>query len=174
MNNLMIKEYMYTKNEFYDFLKNTPQYLILDEDVENYKKMYFVSLKDSKNTMLNIGIFDEGHGIKPSVLQIENQNKIYIAYNNKVSVVDMNKSEVVNTIEGLFVVYELVYINQLEIIIVVSELGIQGIDLNGNIIWKNDTYLIEDYKIEKNSIVIKTEEGERIFNLDSGNEIDND
>lgn len=171
INNIEIstEKYLNSYNEFLEKTKDKSNYILLDKKVDEISEIYIINIKNSYNIEYKVAVFISVYGLKPQILQ--KNSRVYISYNNKVSIIDLNSFEVLKTIEKYSYNYicEVLELKSEDYLLIVSELEIDKIDLDGNIKWHKDTDFIKDYHTEENSIVIKTDEKIQKFDIENGN-----
>lgn len=140
-----------TESELREFCARN-QAIILGELVENKMKYYIIEL-EYRNEIKRIGIINEGHGIKPSATVLLEMDLIIVASDEHICFVDLVSNEILHEIICDSLVYEL-YLSNLDTgdTVVVCELGVMRITVNGELIWKYDCEVIEDYKIKQDTI----------------------
>lgn len=155
----IIKIVVDSKSELKERLKNSnlPNLLIgTDSEVEN--NFYILRGKiDNISTIFEIGIISEGNGLEPECKLID-EKYICIGLNKEVHIIDShdfsNDHKII--LDSLF--YQFVLLEKEDKIIVVHELGVTCISLNGIKLWECLTDLINDYIIRDDTIELITDE----------------
>lgn len=149
-----------SKSELKEKLRNsTSDNLILGEDSQLERNFYAfrVEMKDDLSTVLEIGIISEGHGLQPECKLIDEKH-ICIGFNKEVHIIDINNfsKRYKVMLDSLF--YEFILLERKDRLIVLQELGLTCISLDGVKLWEHSTDVINDYKIENDSIELATDE----------------
>lgn len=151
------------------YKRNNPNKLIIDKDIECPQNIFVVTINMSNGNKYEFAIFNAFLGLTPQIL--EKDNKTYVACNSKVTIIDLDSFTVIKTIETVCCVDKVSETKEYNLLIIVSEAGLYGIDLGGNIIWYKSTDLIEYWDIKGSIISIQTEENIQKIDIKNGNVI---
>lgn len=156
----IIKIIVDSKSELKEKLINsTVNNLIIGEDSQIERDFYVfrIEMKDDMSTVFEIGVISEGHGIQPECKLIDKKH-ICIGFNKEVHIINsenLTKHYKV-MLDSLF--YEFMPLERKDRLIVLHELGLICISLNGVKLWEHSTDVINEYKIENDSIELITDE----------------
>lgn len=133
--------------------------MILGEDsqIERNFFLFRIEMKYDLSLVLEIGVVSEGHGLQPECKLIDDKH-ICIGFNKEVHIIDINnflKSCKVK-LDSLF--YEFISLERKDRLTVLQELGLTCISLDGEKLWEHSTNVINDYKVENDSIELSTDE----------------
>lgn len=149
------------------YKRNNPNKLIIDKDIECPQNIFVVTINMPNGNKYEFAIFNAFLGLTPQIL--EKDNKTYVACNSKVTIIDLDSFTVIKTIETVCCVDKVSETKEYNLLIIVSEAGLYGIDLGGNIIWYKSTDLIEYWDIKGSIISIQTEENIQKIDIKNGN-----
>ncbi len=149
------------------YKRNNPNKLIIDKDIECPQNTFIVTINMPNGNKYEFAIFNTFLGLMPQIL--EKNNKLYVACNSKVTIIDLDSFTVIKTIETMCCVDKVSETKEDNLLIIVSEASLDGIDLYGNIIWHKDTELIECWDIKENIITIQTEKNIQRIDIENGN-----
>lgn len=133
-------------------------------------KIFFGS--QSKNTF-GIGIISEGHGLTPQVLILASKQQIFFGFNQEVVLIDCDNKKIIYeyALNSLF--YKFIYLPNLELILILHEIGLVALRENGSKIWEFDKDIVEDYEIINDKINLKFMDSDSIqLSLITGKIID--
>lgn len=140
------------------------------------KNILIIDDKDEKNIYEIITTLDDVaicallycfHGIKPQILDF-NKNKMLIGINENIYCIDKNLKTSIFHVELNSIFYEFSLIRDNKFIVIICELEVYVIDLNGNIIFKSRfSDIILNFSITDYFITIETEiDGVLTYELD--------
>jgi hypothetical protein len=98
-------------------------------------------------------IWAGGAGIGPEVLTL--QKMLYVGHNHTVSLVQLQTFGIVGQIDLLSRFDQFVTSPSWEQICVVCETAIVVINLDGNVIWRRDTDVIQDFRITGRNLILE-------------------
>lgn len=146
-------------------LCNKNQTTILGLDAESAKKFYLIEIQH-QNTDKCYGLINGGHGIEPSVTKIEKRDLAVISSDKSVYLVNFNK---VTQIVCESLVYNVFLIQSDPThILIVCELEVRCLSLDGFQIWRYDCDIINDFTLHENHIEILTDNDEVKISLEDG------
>lgn len=156
----IIKIVVDSKSELKEKLKNsTCNSLMLGEDseIERSSFLFRVVMEEDLLTVLEIGVVSEGHGLQPECKLID-EKYICIGFNKEVHIIDIDNflKRCKVKLDSLF--YEFISLERKDRLIVLQELGLTCISLEGKKIWEHSTDVINDYKVVNDSIELSTDE----------------
>jgi hypothetical protein len=132
---------------------------ILGLDIESPQKYYLVELQ-MKDSIITLGLLNGGHGIEPSIVLMENADNILISSDKSVYLVELKDLHKVRQILCESLVYDIFqFQSDYNKILVVCELEVRYLEANGELIWRYDCDVINDYKIYADYFEITTDEG---------------
>lgn len=149
------------------YKKNNTNKLIIDKDIECPQNIFNITINMPDGNKYEFAIFNAFLGLTPQIL--EKDNKLYIACNFKVTIIDLGSFTVIKTIETLCCVDKVLETKEDNLLIIISEVSLDGTDLNGNVIWHKDTDFIEYWDIKGSVITIQTEENIQKIDIKNGN-----
>lgn len=164
-----------SRNVLLDKLKQCVKgYVILGDNSEQEKDFYLVKLfsQEDGNEYFGIGIISEGHGLQPNIMVNHLENSIFFGFNKEVVLFNCLNKVVVKRyqIDSLF--YNFVNLAEQNCVLVVHELGIIKITINGEKIWNYTSEIICGLRLDNNAIELFLEEGSHIhLSLSSGKRI---
>ncbi|OQB14537.1 MAG: hypothetical protein BWY15_01046 [Firmicutes bacterium ADurb.Bin193] len=156
----IIKIIVDSKSELKEKLRgSTSDNLILGENSEVERDFYIfkVEAENGLSTILEIGVISEGHGLQPECKLIDERH-ICIGVNKEVHIIDIYNFLKRCTVMFDSLFYEFISLERKDRIIVLQELGLTCISLDGVKLWEHSTNVINDYKVEKDRIVLITDE----------------
>ena len=147
--------------EFYDYLEVCDSNLLLSYN-EDYADTYDVITLHSEEK-LAIGIKYDWHGLQPNILIIPKKQKIVCSFENEIACVDC-ESKVVEFRHSLnSLIFSMIHVEQLNLIVVIHEMGVFVINEEGQKIWAcGGTDIIQDYKLVDKCIKIRCVDGYEI------------
>lgn len=141
------------------------EYVLLGQDSEVVNGSYIFQIETDNEMRFTVGVLTEGHGLEPMCKCIK--DKIFIGFNHELHIIDIsNKEDKIIYSNSLFYEFSLDAISNR--IIVVFELEIICISVNGNIYWRYMTDIINDYSIENNYVNVTTDSGKEVIDLLTG------
>lgn len=118
-----------------------------------------------------IGILNEGHGIRPAIIKLENADVVVLSLDKSVYFFDLRNNKVIKSIACDSLVFDVIWREKEEKIFIVCELGIQSLTTKGDIIWTYDSDVITDFTFYESYIRLTVEDTEHIISLFNGKEI---
>lgn len=156
--NFIVLSKFQTKNELLDNLsKCNSGNILLGKHAQQEISFYAVKVffgNQSKNTF-GIGIISEGHGLTPQILILASQQRLFFGFNQEVVLIDCDNKKIIYeySLNSLF--YKFIYLPNLELILILHEIGLVALKENGNKIWEFDKDIVEDYEIINDNINLK-------------------
>lgn len=147
--------------EFCEYLDACDSSLLLSYN-EDYADTYdAITLHSEEN--FSIGIKYDWHGLQPNLLILPKNQKIVCSFENEIVCVDC-ESKIVDFRHSLnSLIYSIINVEQLNLIVVIHELGIFVINEKGDKIWAGGgTDIIQDYKLTDKCINIRCADGYEI------------
>lgn len=158
-----------SKSEMIEYLRkcDTKQVLLgKSSEVEGGGYIFQVELDGVK--IITVGIITEGHGLQPECKYLN--DKLLIGFNKEVHVIDIN-----NSVDNILCADSLFYEFSSEIlgnsIVAIFELEIICFSVDGKILWKYSTDIINDYHAENDVIYLTTDSGDLSLSLLTGEKI---
>lgn len=158
-----------SKSEMIEYLRkcDTKQVLLgKSSEVEGGGYIFQVELDGVK--IITVGIITEGHGLQPECKYLN--DKLLIGFNKEVHVIDIN-----NNVDNILCADSLFYEFSSEIlensIVAIFELEIICFSVDGKILWKYSTDIINDYHAENDVIYLTTDSGDLSLSLLTGEKI---
>lgn len=147
--------------EFYNYLESCDASLLLSYN-EDYSDTYDTITLHSEERF-SIGIKYDWHGLQPNILILPKNQKIVCSFENELVCVDC-ESKVVDFRHSLSsLIFSIIHVEQLNLIVVVHELGVFVINEKGQKIWGcGGTDIIQDYKLVDKYINIRCADGYEI------------
>jgi len=149
-------------------LCNEKQSTILGLDTESKKKFNLIEIQH-QNTEITYGLICGGHGIEPSVTKIEKRDLAVISSDKSVYLVDLNSHNSIKQVSCESLVYDVFPIqsghNQ---ILIICELEVRCLSLDGFQTWRYDCDIINDFKLFENYMEIYTCDGVAKISLEDG------
>jgi hypothetical protein len=121
---------------------------MLGENAEAPREFFCIEIREDERAIANIGILSIGVGIKPSWLLYD--GKLFIGFNDCIAVFTLKSFTFQREICLMSLFYEFISLQQCAHLCVVCETAVVAVLLDGSIIWRKDTDLITNYKIEDN------------------------
>lgn len=123
------------------------QLTILGLDTEGVRKYYLIEIQ-REETDASFGLLNAGHGIVPTIVLIENRDRALISSDNQVYFVNLMGSLDSRRVLLDSLVYDIREIHSDDMkIIVVCELEVRCLSVEGEFIWRYDSEIISDYQI---------------------------
>lgn len=143
------------------------QSTILGLDTESKKKYIIIEIQHHNSQRL-YGLIYGGHGVEPIVIKIEKRDFAVISSDKSVYLVDLNSNNIKQfSCESL--VYDVFPIefdsNQ---ILIICELEVRCLSLDGFQVWRYDCDIINDFKLFENYLEISTDDGDAKIFLKNG------
>lgn len=149
-------------------LCNEKESTILGLDTESKKKFNLIEIQH-QNTERIYGLIYGGHGVEPSVTKIEKKDLAVISSDKSVYLVDLNSHNNIKQVSCESLVYDIFPIqsdpNQ---ILIVCELEVRCLSLDGFQVWRYDCDIINDFKLFENYLEILTDDGDTKISLEDG------
>lgn len=155
-----------SKSEMIEYLRkcDTKQ-VLLGESSEVEGGGYIFQVEHEGVKIITVGIITEGHGLQPECKYLK--DKLFIGFNKEVHVIDIdNNVDKISCADSLF--YEFSSDIFENLIIAIFELEIICFSVDGKILWKYSTDIINDYYVENNMIYLTTDSGELRISLLTG------
>jgi hypothetical protein len=144
--------------------------IMLGFDTDYMRDFYLVKVcLTTKNKVFGIGIASEGHGLKPKLLLLPENNILLLGYNKSVSLVNCINNQLVKSIclDSLF--YDFYKSEVHQKIIVIHETGVKVISFEGDALWDYNGDIVKDYEIKDDILKLVFMDGEiSWFDLFSG------
>lgn len=149
-------------------LCNKKQTTILGIDTESEKKFYFIEIQH-QNTEKFYGLMNGGHGIEPTVTKVEERDIAVISSDKSVYLVDLNGLNNGKQVVCESLVYDVFLIqSDSSQILIICELEVRCLSLDGSQIWRYDCDIINDFTLYENHVEILTDNGDVKISLEDG------
>jgi len=134
-----------TRSDLNADLSNAAESLLLGIDAQSARRFYSVNISQS----FRLGILSSDLGPKPSIFIADDLQIAFVGHDCTVSIIDISKAieKTSRKLDGAFFEF-LIMPDNLQCIIVIYELGVQCLDVNGRVVWNITTDVIENYKLE--------------------------
>jgi hypothetical protein len=145
--------------------KSFRQYILLGEQAEAPRKYYLVEL-DAPSQSTGLGLISSGLGVTPSAVFL-NARIVLVGHDRCVSAVDPTRAQEVfcTPIVGRFDCFLSDQVS--DSILVLHELGLFRLLLDGKIEWKVDTGIVEDFRQEGNLVTLKIMDDNKLIVVDT-------
>ena len=134
--------------------------LILDENIEA-PDSYFLLQSTEQN--IRIGIASVSSGQNSGIINLENKN---LVYNDQCWFLFDSEGKLISQADCEGVIYEVV--PDKSGFIIIHEIGAIRFSLDGKILWKINSCLVEDYRVEKDNLVLFSGGIADFFNKENG------
>ncbi len=144
--------------EFLEYLKSCSNKLLLNSD-DCYSDTYDVVTVHSEEK-LDIGLSYDWQGLQPNLLLFSEQKKIICSFGTEIVCIDCVLKDIVfrHTLNSL--IFSINHVQNRNLIVIIHEMGVMVIHENGEKIWScGGTDIIQDYKVDDNSVYILCEDG---------------
>lgn len=154
-----------SRSELKELCKET-QATVLDFDIEGGRKFYLIEFQYN-NIERVYGIASGGHGTEPTVTEIEEQEKLVISSDNFVYMIDLDNQGSIKRIACDSLVYDVFFV-QNNSILVICELGVSCLSLDGSQIWRYDCDVINDFTLRDSHVEILIDNARTMISLKDG------
>jgi len=136
-------------------------YVTLGDNSEQEKDFYLVKLfsQEDGSQHFGVGIISEGHGLKPNIMVNHLENSIFLGFNKEVVLFDSLNKVVIKRYQIGSLFYKFMSLPEQNFALVVHELGIIKLEINGNIIWNYTSEIIHGLKMVDNIIELLQDDG---------------
>lgn len=149
------------KEEF--FFSFNKEDIIFGEECEYDIKYYLVRNKfiTEEGKEFKVGIISENL-LDPVCILIDETQKLFIGYDNVISIIDVKKGKVLNNLSNI-IFYDFLPIEDNECVICMFEIAVLSLDFNGNCLWRVELPdIASSWNLENNILNINLFEGELI------------
>ena len=166
----MMNEFALVEHESYSALiqsleRSHGSPILLGKDAESQLRFY--SIRTSGG--LEVGIASSGFGISPSAVAL-NERCVFVGYDCSVSGIDLRSKQILFELSLAAPFYQFLPCSEGDSQLIVYELGLLKLSMDGKVVWIVETEIIEDFRKERELVTIKAMDVQDLIvvNTDTG------
>ena len=139
-------------------------HVLLGEDAEQQNAFFSLEIRSglSHTSSLGIGICSEGHGVTPQILLLPHKGQLLFGLNSEATSVSVKDRSVVYRIHLDWLFRDVIHVEERGIILLFYEIGVIGIDEDGEQLWSCSTDMIENGTLENAHLNLRFADSEPI------------